>query len=244
MMIQMALTLLEILNGTFSLVFVIVSLIVGLFIASKYFQVKNRTLLLVGITWIGLTTPWLPSTIAFLVYLITNTSISSTVYFTIGNIASPLILVIWILAFTDLKFKNRQKILVIIYSVLGVAYEIYLVYFLIVEPAVIGELTGIFDVTYKGVVLVFALFIVINMLITGVLFGQESLRSKDPTVRLKGKFLIIAFISWCIGAIMDAALPLNIITLTIARIILITSALEFYIGFILPKFVKELFIKE
>ena len=240
----MALTPLEILNGTFSLIFVIISLIVGLFIASKYFQVKNRTLLLVGITWIGLTTPWLPSTVSFIFYLITTTSLSPAVYFTIGNIASPLILVIWILAFTDLKFKNKQKLLVLIYAIIGIAYEVYLVYFLLADPTVIGEITGIFDVTYKGVVLIFALFIVINMLITGKLFGRESLHSKDPIVQLKGKFLIVAFISWCIGAVMDAALPLNIVTLTIARVILISSALEFYIGFILPRFIKELFIKE
>ena len=240
----MALTLLETLNGTFSLIFVIVSLLVGLFIASKYFQYKNRTLLLVGITWIGLTTPWLPSTISFIVYLATSSGLTPVIYFTIGNIASPLILVIWIFAFTDLKFKGRQKLLIWIYSIIGVAYEVYLVFFLVTNPAVIGELTGIFDVTYKGVVLIFALFIVVNLLITGILFGRESLRSKDPTLRLKGKFLIVAFISWCIGAIMDAALPLNIVTLTIARIILISSAFEFYIGFILPRFIKELFIKE
>jgi hypothetical protein len=240
----MALTPLEILNGTFSLIFVIVSLIVGLFIASRYLQIKNRTLLLVGITWIGLTTPWLPSTISFIVYLITSTGLTPIMYFTIGNIASPLILVIWILAFTDLRFKNRQKLLVIIYSIIGIAYEVYLVYFLVVDPNIIGDLTGIFDVTYKGIVLLFAMFIVINVLVTGVLFGQQSLRSKDSTIRLKGKFLIIAFISWGIGAIMDAALPLNIFTLTIARVILISSAIEFYIGFILPRFIKDLFIKE
>jgi len=240
----MALTPLEILNGTFSLIFVIVSLIVGLFIASRYLQIKNRTLLLVGITWIGLTTPWLPSTISFIVYLITSTGLTPVIYFTIGNIASPLILVIWILAFTDLRFKNRQKLLVIIYSIIGITYEVYLVYFLVVDPNIIGDLTGIFDVTYKGIVLLFAMFIVINVLVTGVLFGQQSLRSKDSIIRLKGKFLIVAFISWGIGAIMDAALPLNIFTLTIARVILISSAIEFYIGFILPRFIKDLFIKE
>lgn len=243
-MIEMALEPLDILNGTFSLIFVIVSLIVGIIIASKYFQFKNRTLLLVGITWIGLITPWLPSTVAFLTYLITNSGISPAIYFTIGNIASPLILVIWILAFTDLKFKSKQKLIVAIYAIIGIVYEIYLVYFLIVDPNVIGEITGIFDVTYRGVVLIFALFIVITVLITGVLFGLESLRSKDAAVNLKGKFLIVAFISWSIGAMMDAALPLNIVTLTIARIILISSAIEFYIGFILPRFIKELFIKE
>ena len=70
------------------------------------------------------------------------------------------------------------------------------------------------------------------------------MKSDDPEITLKGKFFIVAFVSWAIGAVMDAALPLNIVTLTIARIILISSAIEFYIGFILPKIVKKLFLKK
>lgn len=65
------------------------------------------------------------------------------------------------------------------------------------------------------------------LLITGILFGKESLGSKNPEIRLKGYFLIAAFILWSIGAIFDAALPLTVITLTIARLILISSAVEF-----------------
>ena len=62
-------------------------------------------------------------------------------------------------------------------------------------------------------------------------------------IKLKGRFLLAAFISWTIGAIMDAALQPNIITLTIARLILISSALEFYTGFLLPEKVKKIFLK-
>jgi hypothetical protein len=43
---------------------------------------------------------------------------------------------------------------------------------------------------------------------------------------------------------MDAALPLSIITLAAARIILISSAIEFYFGFILPNWFREKIIKE
>ncbi len=240
----MSLEPLEILNGSFSLIFVLISMIVGITIASKYRQFRNVTYLLIGITWIGLTTPWLPSTVSFLKYLITTTGIDSVTYFAIGNIASPLILVIWIYSFTEFKFQNRKKLLMIIYIIVGLMFEIYFVYFLTIDPTVIGSLSGDLDVTYRGVVLLWAIFIVLTVLVTGLFFGRESMKSEDSEITLKGKFLTVAFVSWAIGAVMDAALPLNIVTLTIARIILISSAIEFYIGFILPKIVKKIFLNK
>lgn len=92
--------------------------------------------------------------------------------------------------------------------------------------------------------MLYAVFIVLTMLITEIIFGQSSLKSDNPEIKLKGKFLILAFVSWSIGAVLDAALPLNIMTLMLARIILILSAIEFYCGFILPNFVKRIFKKE
>ena len=81
------------------------------------------------------------------------------------------------------------------------------------------------------------------MLIPGILIARESLKSEDREIKLKGRFLLIAFISWTIGALMDAALDPNIITLTIARLILISSAIEFYCGFLLPERIKKIFLK-
>lgn len=233
----------EILNGIFSIIFVLVSLIVGLTIIIKYRQYKQRTLLYFGITWIGITSPWLPSSIAFLKALFTGTGLTPPIYFLIGNIAAPVILLIWILGFTDLLYRDKRKIFIIVYLIIGVLFEIYLIYFVIVDPSVIGEISGILDVQYKSVTLIFAMFIVLNTLIPGILIARESLKSEDREIKLKGRFLLAAFISWTIGAVMDAALQPNIITLTIARLILISSALEFYTGFLLPEKVKKIFLK-
>ncbi|MBD3254086.1 MAG: hypothetical protein GF383_03295 [Candidatus Lokiarchaeota archaeon] len=239
----MALTQTEILNGVFSIVCVVISTIIGVIIASRYIKYKQRTLLLVGITWIGLFSPWWPSSISFLLIIFTGSGLSAPMYFFLGNFVAPVILLIWIIALTDLKYKNSQNLLILIYASIGAAFEITFIYFLINDPYSIGVLSGNLDVTYRGIVLFYAIFIVINMLITGILFGKESLKSSKPEIKLKGYFLIAAFVSWCIGAVMDAALPLTAITLTIARLILISSALEFYLGFVLPDFVKKVLIK-
>jgi hypothetical protein len=240
----MSLESIEILNGVFSLICVTISTIIGLIISSKYLKYKQRTLLLVGITWIGLFSPWWPSSISFLLTIMTGNGLSPISYFFIGNFVAPLILTIWIMAFTELKFKKYQNKIIVIYLILGIFFEIFFLYYLFTDPSSVGELTGVLDVTYKGLTLYYAFFIVINMLITGILFGRESLRSTNPETRVKGYFLIAAFLSWVIGAIMDAALPLNAISLTIARLILISSAIEFYIGFILPDPIKKFFLKE
>jgi len=241
----MSITPIEILNGTLSLVCVIVSIIVGLTIISRYPKYKQTNLILVGITWIGVFSPWWPSTISFLVALITGTSLTPTMYFFIGFFVSPFVLTIWIVAFTSFKFKKQQKLIVGIYLIIGIAFEIYLLFtlFVVNDPEQIGTLTGVCDTTYRGIAMYYSIFIVITMLVTGILFGLASRKSENPEIRLKGTFLILAFISWVIGALMDAALPLDVISLTIARIILISSALEFYCGFLFPNIVKKIFLK-
>ncbi|MGV9172844.1 MAG: hypothetical protein ACOC35_09785 [Promethearchaeia archaeon] len=52
---------------------------------------------------------------------------------------------------------------------------------------------------------------------------------------------MIAFPSLAMGALLDAGLDLNyIILLTLVRILLISSAFEFYFGFIMSDFIKQL----
>jgi hypothetical protein len=90
------------------------------------------------------------------------------------------------------------------------------------------------------------------LLVTGTLFARRSLRSDNEEVKLKGKLLLAAFLSFSIGAILDSMIggilgdndPLLPIMVVIVRIILISSAIEFYGGFILPKWLKDLFLKQ
>ena len=80
-------------------------------------------------------------------------------------------------------------------------------------------------------------------LITGLLMGKECLRSENREIVLKGKFLIVAFISFLLGAMLDIILPLHPVGIMANRLILISSAIEYYIGFTLPEFVKKLILK-
>ena len=66
----------------------------------------------------------------------------------------------------------------------------------------------------------------------------------NPLGALLIYMILLATYSFLIGAIMDAFLPLNIVTLTIARIILASSAIMYYIAFVLPNFIKKAFLKK
>ena len=91
------------------------------------------------------------------------------------------------------------------------------------------------------------------MVITGVIFAQKSVKLEDREVRLKGKLLRAAFITFAVAAILDSLLgtifenpadPLLAIMVVVVRILLILSALEFYGGFLLPRWMKEIFMKK
>ncbi len=54
----MSLNTLDTINGIFSILFVGISLLVGLIIFSRYFKYKEKVYLLVGATWIFISEPW------------------------------------------------------------------------------------------------------------------------------------------------------------------------------------------
>ncbi|MFO8017428.1 MAG: hypothetical protein R6U96_02235 [Promethearchaeia archaeon] len=241
----MVLEAVDYLNGFSSLAFVIVSFLVGLKILSKYFKYRQRSFLFVGITWIGISEPWIPSTLSFLSNLIFNTPLGLDLYVIIGNVLTPVSLVAWMIAFTDLIYKKHQAIIIGIYIIIGIAFEIIFFNLLFEDPKLIGEFsnpTSGIDIEYKSFVMIYLLFIVLNLLITGIVFARNSLKSNQREVKIKGRFLLVAFLTWCTGAILDSSIELTFFTLPITRLLLVSSALLFYIGFILPPGIKDLFL--
>ncbi|MFX1592548.1 MAG: hypothetical protein ACFFCL_07640, partial [Promethearchaeota archaeon] len=65
----MSLNLLDTVNGVFSLIFVVISIMVGLIILSRYYRYKERVYLYVGTTWMFISSSWWSSSISFLVAL-------------------------------------------------------------------------------------------------------------------------------------------------------------------------------
>ncbi|MFX1259634.1 MAG: hypothetical protein ACFFAN_17405 [Promethearchaeota archaeon] len=237
----------DIANGLFSLIFVSISTIVGINIALKYLKSRQRTLLFVGFSWVLIASPWWPSSVSFLIAFFSGgQGLSIEAYLLLGNVLVPLFIILLVATFTDIYFHDKQKIILLVFAILGIFIEIYLVYYIFVlkEPEALGVLQGSVDIEFQGFLRYYLLFSILQVLVMGSLIALNSIRSDTPEIKLRGKFLFAAFIFWSIGAICDAAVPLSFITLTIIRLILISSAIEFYFGFILPDWIKNLLLKE
>lgn len=251
----MTLEIVDYLQGSFSLIFVIISLIIGFTILVKYFEYKNRLLILVGISWLGISFPWIPDSVSFLMNLIVQYSLPVEWYFIIGNVFLPIALLAWLIAYTDMIRKKAQKKVIIITLILAIIFEISFFALLFLDINLIGIINPIrpFTVDFGIFITVYLLIIIVVMLATGVIFAQKSVKSDDREIRLKGKLLRAAFITFSVAAVLDSMLgtifedpsdPLLAIFVVVVRILLIFSAIEFYGGFLLPRWMKEIFMKK
>ena len=247
--------LVDVLQGSFSLIFVGISLIIGLTILSKYFEHKNRLFILVGISWIGVANPWIPDSVSFLMQLIVQEWLPRGWYFIIGNVFIPIALLTWLIAYTDMIKRKAQKKVVIITILLSVIFEIVFFTLFFIDMGLIGiiNLDRPFTVDFGIFITIYLLVIILVMVVTGVIFAQKSVKADEREVRLKGKLLRAAFLTFAVAAIFDSLLgtifedptdPLLAIMVVVVRILLIFSALEFYGGFLLPRWMKEIFMKK
>lgn len=245
----MTLTSVETLNGTLTLIFVIIATVIGIKIASKYFKFKRREFILVGLTWIILMEIYWSSAFSFVAALFTGKGFAPELYFTIGNLFIPIGLLMWLTAFTDFMYKKQQKVILIIAAITGIIYYIAFFYFIFNDVSVIGEMYSAVDAEYRGFALGYLISVLLVFLITGIMFALESLKAENPETRLKGKFFLLAVISFAIGAGLDGLKPFLFagtlqIVLVITRVILLSCAVEFYLGFNPPHWMKKLLLKE
>jgi len=253
----MALEFVDYLQGSLSLIFVIISLIIGLIILSKYPKSKNKNLILVGLTWWFLATPWFPDSVSFLMNVFIQESLSIEIYFIIGNVFLPFALTCWITAITDMIYKKRKTISVTLILILSAIFEIIFFYLLFTDIDLLGVVNPLrpFSADLGIFLTVSFLLTTLIMLVTGLMFAQKSIRSENKEIRLKGKLLRAAFISFTIAVVLekvarslligvvftDPNLPILSIMLVVVRVLLMLSALEFYGGFILPRWIQAIF---
>ncbi len=188
--------------------------------------------------------PWLPDALNFVMILWLNTTLTHETYFALGNAPLPFFLTIWAFGYTKLMFQKQRKKILTVMIAFTILFEILFFYFLFTDPNQIGTFITPFQVEFGLFIIIYLIIIILYNLITGVLFARISLRSKDPEVKLKGKFFLIAFFTFAIGAFLDSSIELTAITVIITRMILISSAIDFYFAFYLPEIFKKLFLKK
>jgi hypothetical protein len=166
-------------------------------------------------------------------------------YFFIANAFIAPIHVTWSIAFTNFLYKKQQKKILAFFITEASLYEVVFLIMFFLNPASIGFQQSAFVVEWAIWIQIYLLFSIVVLLVTGFLFARTSLKVDDLEIKLKGKLLIVAFISFTIGTVIDVVGADNPteITILLARIFVIISSISFYIGFTLPNFIKKIFIK-
>lgn len=240
------LTQADVLFGSLSLILVAVSTIVGIRIISRYFEYKEQTLLTVGLTWVFVTSAWWVSAFQFVFIALFNYKFTPYVYLLIENAFTPFAIVFWIYSFSALMRLKSQKVIVAIYIIICVIFEIVLFTFLSIDTELVGTgiEEGIFTSRLTDLFVGFQIFAILSIVITGIIFSRKSLQSEKPEIKWKGVFLLIAFLSIAIGAALEAIFILGPLELILVRALLISGSIEFYFGFFLPKPLAKILIKQ
>jgi hypothetical protein len=236
---------LEQLSGILGTISVAVAWFYGILVLIKAIQLKYKTLFYFFFAIIFTMSPWYPSGLGYIYWLFTNNVIIYPVYVLLGTLGVPIALIAWFQIYTPALHPRLKYPLIAGTATLSVIYYIYVLFFLFYAAgAPIETLIGIkenaIDIEYKAFAFIFLAFSLLVSTITGNEFSIHSMKDKDKTIKWKGRFLILSFNLFAIGAIGDGFLPLTTTTLIIFRIIMVLASTLYYVGFIMPKWMKKI----
>ena len=234
----------DIINGIFGVIAISVSVFIALRIILRGFEFRNRDFILVGISGLIVSEPWWGEIISFVLELSSGVALTIEMQNLINFPLIPLGLFAWLVAFTDLVYKKRQKIIIELFIIYSIIYEIVFFIVYINDPSLEGTFYGIKSRVIPTIFLVSFLIII---LISVASFVRESLQSVHPEIKMKGKLLIVAMIFYSIAALLETiVLVFSISTVfqLIGRTFLIVSAITFLWGFFLPEWMKKFLIKK
>ncbi len=183
--------------------------------------------------------PWWGSSTSFLVYLFNGVGISIFWYILITFSFISLVIIVWLVALNDLTRIKKFKVLIGAFIIYAIIFEVLILYFLFTDISVLGVLTDPVNIDLGSFLIVYLLLDLVIFVISGFYFAFKSLQSEKPEIKLKGKFLLLAFLIYLIGAAIE-----TVLSFPPFRLILIVSAIMFYIGFMMPEMIKKRFLKE
>lgn len=237
------------LSGLSALINVFIGFFFGTIVLIRSVKTRQKLIFNFFLCIVFTLSPWYSSGFGYLYWVITTNFLPNQIYILIGTTFIPIAMIAWLNVYMTTYKPKRRTIILLLYAIFSVIFEIYLFYFLFfAQGAPIYSLLGVFtdinnpiDIDYKGFVLIYLGISIITACITGVHFAVKSIKEKvDKKIVWKGRFLFIAFIFFGIAAIFDAIIEMTPTLLLIIRIILAVNTFLFYLGFILPKWAKNL----
>ncbi|TFG23625.1 MAG: hypothetical protein EU529_06700 [Promethearchaeota archaeon] len=234
------------LAGLLILISVCFVIILSVFVLHIAIKRKNKLLYAFCLFMLFLNTPWIPSAFGYLYWLITGKIFAYQIYILLGTMGIPIAFLTWFYIYTSLLHPHWKKYVLISIGIYSIIFYVYVFYFLFFAPgAPIDYLIGIkkteLDIEYRVFVLIYIASLLIIGAPTFLHFAIASIRTKDdPKIQWRGRFILISLILFMIGAPIDALFTPDPIFLVGIRIILLLTALFFYMGFVMPDWVKKL----
>ena len=243
------LTLMEFLDGSFCLLYVIIVTVLGIKIMSKYFEHKRLELMIAGLASIfGFAGPFWGNAASIITYALFDYMFEFNLIVSLGAIFSSLGLLLLALLLTHFVHPRLKKIIILIFSTICILYIIFIIYSLIIDPTLLGTTTEIDKFCrhcYEPSIYIniYSLFAFISIFVVFSTFFMHCQKSEDPKIRWQGRFILIFLISYISALLLEYNATTSII-LILVRLLLISSAVEFYLGFFLPEWVARRLIKQ
>jgi hypothetical protein len=233
------------LSGLLAFISLIVAWFYGALILIKAVQLKYRTFYYLFLAVIFTMSPWYPSGIGYIYWVITSEALPYTTYILLGTLGVPIALFAWFQIYIPGLRPKAKKPLLVTTAILSIAFLFYVIYFLFLAPgAPVMELIALrptaVDNEYKAYALIFLAYSLLISTVTGNDFSINSIKNEDRLLKWKGRFLLLSFNFYAVGALGDGFLPLTPLTLIIFRVFMVLSSTFYYIGFILPKWMRKI----
>ena len=234
----------DVINGIFTLGMVIVNTAVGAVLIWKSRETKSRPLLAMGIALILLVSPWFTNSINFLLIISNLPSLTPELHLAMSLVPLPIANFAWMVMITDLLLKKRQKPILIIYFAYAVFFNVVVLTLLPIDSTLVGTFDSPIDTVYSSLISGLILVLLMTVQVNSLLFFVRSRRAESPEARLKATFFLISTTTFVVASILDSRATFEgVAFIIIIRFLLLLGAIEIYWAFLLPDYVKKVFIR-
>ncbi|MFO7797399.1 MAG: hypothetical protein ACQERB_11675 [Promethearchaeati archaeon] len=229
----------EFFNGIVAIIINVFFFYIGISILRNYYKYKDKRLLYTGIAIFFMSFPWLPISISFISFLIVSQALPFEIYYILGY-GFTFGIFFWLLAFTDMTYKSKKKIIIGIYSVYLIILIILFYVLLFTNQPLIGSISGTIMASHGLFLRIRNLIRLVILLLTGFLIWYKSKDSPSAEVRFKAKMILLGVILFAVGGVFFSITNISVLPL----IFFIPSLFGVYAGFALPDWMKRFITKE
>lgn len=229
----------DLFNGICSIATVLLYFLISLSVLHKYFKYRQKALLYMAVALFFLGFIWLGLSVSFIFYIATETHLAFEIQVVIAY-GFSFALFFWLLVFTELIYKKKQKLIAIISGIYVLLLEVFFYTFLFTNISLLGASSGVFYTKWGPFILLRILVNMLIFLITGIVFVREASKSDSAENKLKARLILVGIIFLILGGLIFSLFEI----LFIALIILLVSVLGFYGGIVYPEWVEKMFLRK